>query len=237
MYILIVNEQPLGRSLAAVLVKHGHEVAYVDRSSEYCQRVTAELGCLVIQGADTDLHVLQEAGIERADVVVALLETDIKNIMVGLFAKQHGVPRILANLRQEHYRATYDLAGIGNTFSAYDYLLNELLMSIEEPNVRKVMVLGDGRIEIAAISVPANPSFLGRGLTTLWEHRDYPQGALVLGLLKFQEQSFHLPREQPIISSEDEILVLGSPEYIHQISVILSGGSRGFLAGARSRLP
>ena len=161
MYILIVNEQPLGRSLAAMLVKHGHEVAYVDRSSEHCQMITTELGCLVIQGEETNLRVLQEAGIERADVVVALLETDIKNIMVGLFAKQHGVPRILANLRQEHYRATYELAGIGNTFSAFDYLLNELLMFIEEPNVRKVMTLADGRIEIAAIDVPADSPFLG----------------------------------------------------------------------------
>ncbi len=33
MYILIVNEQPLGRTLAAGLVSHGHEVAYVDEET------------------------------------------------------------------------------------------------------------------------------------------------------------------------------------------------------------
>ena len=125
MYILIVNEQPLGRSLAAALVKNGHEVAYVDEDREFCDMVTSEIGCLVIQGENTNLRVLQEAGLERADAVVALLDKDIKNIMVGLFAKQFGVPQILARMRQEHYKAAYELAGIDEIVSAFDYLLNE----------------------------------------------------------------------------------------------------------------
>ena len=78
MYVLIVNEQPLGRSLAATLVSHGHEVAYIDEEIEYCNMVTSEVGCLVIQGDNTNLRILQEAGIERADVVVALMDEDIK---------------------------------------------------------------------------------------------------------------------------------------------------------------
>jgi len=105
MYILIVNEQPLGRALAASLISNGHEVAYIDRETEYAHMVAAELGCLVIEGEPTNLRILQEAGVERADVVVALLEKDSENIMVGLFARQFRVPRILARLRQQHYKA------------------------------------------------------------------------------------------------------------------------------------
>ncbi len=227
MYVLIVNEQPLGRSLAAALVDHGHEVAYVDEDGEYCNMVTAEVGCLVIQGETTNLRILQEAGIDRADVVVALLNKDIKNIMVGLFAKQFAVPRILARLHQQHYHAAYELAGIDNIFSAFDYLLNELLMAIEEPNVRQVMILGQGEIEIASIDVPDKSPLLERGLHELWEHRKFPAGALILGLLKEQKQTFHLPREQPLVALNDEILALGSADDIHQISLIISGKRQG----------
>lgn len=228
MYVLIVNEQPLGRSLAAALVAHGHEVAYVDEESEFCNMVTVEVGCLVIQGETTNLRILQEAGLERADVVVALMDQDIKNIMVCLFAKQFGVPRILAHLRQQHYRQAYELIGIENIFSAFDYLLNELLMAIEEPNVRQVMFLGKGGIEIAAIDVPANSPFLTRELTSLWEHPKFPHGALILGLLKVEEQAFHLPRERPLIAIDDEILALGSSEDIYQITSILSNKRQRF---------
>jgi len=237
MYIIIVNEQPLGRSLAAALVKNGHEVAYVDEDSEFCNMVTSELGCLVIQGENTNLRVLQEAGLERADVVVSLLDKDIKNIMVGLFAKQFGVPRILARLRQEHYQAAYELAGIHDIVSAFDYLLNEFLMAIEDPNVRQVMALGNGKIEIAAIDVPKNSPFLGQHLSALWEHRNFPKGALIMGLLKAKEQAFLLPREQPTLAAEDEVLALGNDDDIHQISLILSNKRQGLFKEGRFRLP
>lgn len=228
MYILIVNEQPLGRSLAAALVNHGHEVAYVDEETEFCNMVTAEVGCLVIQGETTNLRILQEAGLEQADVVVALMDKDIKNIMVGLFAKQFGVGKILAHLRQQHYRPAYELVGIDNIFSAFDYLLHELIIAIEDPNIRQVMRLGTGEIEIASIDVPGQSPFLNQNLNSLWDHPKFPQGALVLGVLKIEEQAFHLPRERPLIAKDDELLILGSENDIHQIVSILNGKGQRF---------
>lgn len=229
MYILIVNEEPLGRALAAALVESGHEVAYVDEDPEYCNVVATELGCLVIHGEATNIRVLQEAGIERAHVVVSLLEKDIKNIMVGLFARQFQVPNILARLRQEHYQSAYELAGITKIFSGFDYLLNQLLIAIEDPNVRQVMVLGDGHSEIAAIDVPADSPFVGRHINALWEHRDFPPGALLLGVLKRAEQSFHLPRARPLLQADDELLALAPHEDIHRIAGIVTGQRRGLL--------
>jgi trk system potassium uptake protein TrkA len=229
MYILIVNEDPLGRSLAQALVANGHEVAYLDEDPEYCDMVAQELGCLVIQGETTNIRVLREGGIARADVLVALLEKDIENIMVGLFARQYHVPHILALLRQEHYRPAYELAGITNIFSAFDYLLNELLTAIEDPNVRQIMALGDGRVEIAAVDVPDQSPFIGTELQAVWQHRNFPHGVLVLGLLKADEQRFHLPRDGPIVEVDDELLIVASRDDIHRVAHILDKRRAGIL--------
>jgi trk system potassium uptake protein TrkA len=226
MYILIVNEDPLGRALATTLVENGHEVAYIDTNAEYCQLVAAELGCLVIHGETTNIRVLQEAGIERAQVVVTLLEKDIKNIMVGLFARQFGVPHILARLRQEHYQSAYELAGITNIFSGFDFLLNQLLIAIEDPNVRQMMALGNGRIEIASIDVPGDSPFVGKPVNALWEHHSFPEGMLVLGVLKVVDQSFHLPRDQSILQPDDELLALAPHEDIHRLAMMITNRRR-----------
>jgi trk system potassium uptake protein TrkA len=220
-YILIVNADPLGRSLAAALVRHGHEVAYLDEDPEYCNRVATELGCLVIQGETTDIGFLQEAGIERADVVVALLDKDIKNIMVGLFARQFGVPRIMALLGQQHYRAAYELAGIQSVFNAFEFLQNKMLIAIEDPRVKQVMALGSGRIEIASLEMSVDSPLIGRPLPALWEHPHFPDRALVLGILKSDDQTFHLPREKPVVEQDDDVLLLGSPDDVHRIAQIL----------------
>ncbi len=217
MYILIVNEDPLGRSLAAALVERGHEVAYLDREEEYCQMVATELGCLVIQGETTNLRALREAGIERADVLITLLEKDSKNIIVGLFGRQFGVPSILSCLRQKHYQEAYELAGIKNIFSAFDYLFNQILLTIEEPNLRHIMTLGDGHSKIAAIDIPAQSRWVGQPLNTIWEQRNFPRQALILGLLKREQEQFHRSAERPLIAAQDELIALGHQEDLHQL--------------------
>ena len=222
MYILIVNEIPLGRALAAELVKKGHEVAYLDDDEEYCNMVATELGCLTILGETTNLRVLQEGGIERADVLLVLLEKDIKNIIVGLFGRQFQIPRIYARLNQEHYRPAYELAGIENVFSGFHFMLNNLLSVVEDPTVRHVMTLGDGSIEIAGIDIQPGSPFIGKTSSALWSDNRYPQGALVLGVHNNETQVFHPTREQHPLSENDELFVAATHDEIRRIVHILN---------------
>lgn len=226
MYVLIANEDPLGRSLAAALVARGHEVAYLDEDPEYCNMVAAELGCLVIQGETTNVRVLQEAGIQHADVLVAMTKKDIKNILIGLFGRQFQVPHSLALLRQEHYRAAYELAGITEIFSAFDYLLNKLLIAIEDPDVRHVMALGDGKVEIATVAVPPASPLLGQPLAALAAEARFPAEAVLLGVLAAPGPRFHLPQTGPVLSAGDEVLALARTDEIHRIADILHGRRR-----------
>ena len=226
MYVLIINEDPLGRSLAATLVEKGHEVAYLDPEIEYCNLVATQLGCLVIHGETTNINVLREAGIERADVVVALHEKDIKNIMVGIFARQFAVPQIIARLRQQHYASAYELAGIKQVFSAFDFLLNKMLIAIENPHIKQVMKLGNGETEVAALDLAEDSPLIGRSISAIWEHPDYPHKALVLGLIKEQDRVVHLPREQPLVEKGDNLVVVGSPEDVHRISTYINNRRR-----------
>ena len=226
MYILIVNEDPLGRRLAEILVKNGHEVAYLDADVEYCNQIASELGCLTIHGETTNINILQEAGIERADVVIALHQEDIKNIMVGIFARQFSVPKIMARLRQEHYASAYELAGVADVFSEFDFLLNKMLIAIENPHIKQVMRLGNGQTEIASLDLAEDSPLVGQPLSAVWEHPDYPHKALVLGLIKEEDQVVHLPREQPTVEKRDFLIVVGSPEDVHRISAYINNQRR-----------
>ena len=226
MYILIINEDPLGRSLAGILVKNGHEVAYLDADAEYCDQVAAKLGCLVIHGETTNINVLREAGIERADVVIALHQKDIKNIMVGIFAQQFNVPQIMARLRQPHYASAYELAGIAEVFSEFDVLLNKMLIAIENPHIKQVMRLGNGQTEIASLDLAEDSPLVGKPLSMVWEHREYPHKALVLGLIKEQDQVVYLSREQPTVEKGDFLIVVGSPEDVHRIGTYINNQRR-----------
>lgn len=128
----------------------------------------------------------------------------------------------MARLRQEHYRSAYELAGIKQLFSEFDFLLNQMLIVIEEPSVKQVMELGDGHTEIAALVIDNQSPLAGRKVTALWEHPKFPRGALVLGVLRASDQRFLLPRTEPTVQAGDDLLIIGTHDDIHQVSRIVA---------------
>ena len=117
-----------------------------------------------------------------------------------------------------------------NLRNPFDYLRNELLVAIEDPNVHQFMALGDGRIEVIAIEVTKNSPFVGQEISAIWKHPDYPRGALVLGLLKAENQTVYLTKEHPVLEIGDDVLASGPVDDVQAIAqILLAEGRNRFL--------
>ena len=77
MYVVIGGTGSTGGRLAGVLADR-HDVVAIETDEHRCEQLYAELGILVINGSATDIRVLEEAGIERADVACGLMADDVK---------------------------------------------------------------------------------------------------------------------------------------------------------------
>ena len=99
MNILIVGCGKVGSELAALLDSEGHDVSVVDKDEEKFNVFSDDFGGFTISGVPIDQDVLKHAGIENADVVLALTEEDNVNIMVAQLAKEFfKVPRVLIRI-------------------------------------------------------------------------------------------------------------------------------------------
>ncbi|MCS6861241.1 MAG: NAD-binding protein, partial [Abditibacteriales bacterium] len=87
MYIIIVGVGKVGYSLAKDLIDKGHEVTVIEARADRHSRAVNELGCVAILGMGNDPSVLEEAGIERADVLVACTGHDEDNLVISHIAK------------------------------------------------------------------------------------------------------------------------------------------------------
>src|SRR5271168_5496196 len=124
MYAIIAGAGKVGRNLARELVSKDHEVTLIE-SSRTCYLANEEEFEHAIQYGDaSELWVLERAGIQRADLVIAVTGDDEDNILISQVAKEkYGVQRIVARVNNPRNLPHFKMLGIQPAVSATDLIL------------------------------------------------------------------------------------------------------------------
>ena len=117
MKILIVGAGRAGLEVAIQLSRIGHAVTIVDTNPAVTRRAAEQFGLVAVVGDATTAEVLDDASIERMDIVVAMLQRDADNLAVSLLARAAGVERVMVRMRDNAYRLVYANAGIDRVLS------------------------------------------------------------------------------------------------------------------------
>ncbi len=110
MKIIIMGCGRVGARLAALMDEEGHEVTVLDNDTYSFRRLPSSFGGTALFGNGIDEEAQKRAGIEDADMFVALTQGDNRNVMSCQIAKQvFNVPRVMCRiydpLREEMYSA------------------------------------------------------------------------------------------------------------------------------------
>lgn len=110
MKVVILGCGRVGSTLARSLDAEGHHVTVIDRNQQQFQRLGADFGGATVRGTGIDEDVLRRAGIEEADVFVAVTNGDNTSIMASqivqeIFEVPHVVTRIYDPVREQLYRS------------------------------------------------------------------------------------------------------------------------------------
>lgn len=129
-YIIIIGCGRLGGILANTLSLEGHQIVVIDKRERAFDKLSSDFSGFRIIGDATELSILQEAQIERADFVLAATTEDNVNLMVAQVARKiFGVPRVLARIydtaREMIYRE-FDIETISPTHLTADAFLDAL---------------------------------------------------------------------------------------------------------------
>ena len=110
MKVLIMGCGRVGARLASLLDEDGHEVTVLDNDVYSFRRLPSNFGGAALYGNGINEEALKRAGIEEADIFVALTQGDNRNVMSCQIAKHvFNVPRVMCRiydpLREEMYAA------------------------------------------------------------------------------------------------------------------------------------
>ncbi len=124
MYVIVVGAGKVGWNLARELLGKGHEVTLIESERRRYLIVEQELEHAVQYGDATELWVLERAGIQRADLVIAVTGDDEDNMLICQVAKEKYLcQRIVARVNNPRNLQHFKLLGIRPAVSATDLIL------------------------------------------------------------------------------------------------------------------
>lgn len=214
MRIIVAGAGVTGYLLLKMLVAKKHDVVVIDVDREVCEEVYAETGAMTIHGSATDIRTLEKAGTQNSDVVLCLVRHDSDNIAISILAKSLGVRSIIALLRKPEYEAAYKSAGVTTLISLTDLLLHQLMMEIEQPNVKSIMPLGGGKAEIYAVEIPPGAKSIGMTVREITEQTGFPKECVFVGIYHEDSDIFCIPRGDHDLKEWDTVFLVSNGQFI-----------------------
>ena len=206
MYILIVGGGKVGSNLASTLMKMGHEVTLIEGDRNRYALLEEKFEHVVRPGDATELFVLERAGVERADLVVAVTGDDEDNILICQVAKEkYGCQRIVARVNNPRNLQHFKLLGIQPAVSATDLILRLIEHEVPEYGLVQLLALEEEHLEIIELEVGEGSAAAGARVADV----RLPDGSLIISVLR--GGAGFVPKSDSVIEAGDQVLLILDP--------------------------
>jgi trk system potassium uptake protein TrkA len=168
MYIIIVGGGKVGYYLAKSLLQDEHEVLIIEKDKRKGDIISTDLGAVILRGDGTDSGVMEEAGMARAELAIAVTGDDEDNLMICQMAKKKfDVKRTIARINNPKNEHIFKLLGIDNTVSVTDLILAQIEREIPAQSLVHLLTLREAGISFVEAKVPADSLVVGKPLRSL----------------------------------------------------------------------
>jgi trk system potassium uptake protein TrkA len=217
MYVIIVGAGKVGLNLARELIDKEHEVTLLEADRRRYLVVESELGHVVQYGDATELWVLERAGVQRTDLVIAVTGDDEDNMLVCQVAKEkYECERVIARVNNPRNLQHFKLLGIQPVVSATDLILRLIEHEVPRYGLVHLLALEEERLEIIELEVQAGAPAAGRRVVEV----DLPEGSLVISVLR--DGRGFVPTPETVIESGDQVLLVLDAGLEEQITPVFS---------------
>lgn len=220
MYIIIVGGGKVGYYLTKHLLQAGHEVVVIEKNPKKVEQIVNDLGAVAIQGDGSDAGPMLEAGMNRADIVVAVTGDDEDNLIVCQMAKKKfGVKRTIARINNPKNEHIFSVLGIDTTVSYVDALVAQIEREIPAHALVHLLTLRDvGASFIEAQVLPNSPA-VNRRMSEL----SLPDNCLIA--LVIRDGRAIIPNGNTILHAGDDVVAVTALEQKDVLDRLFRGES------------
>ena len=223
MYVIICGAGKVGWNLARELLAKDQEVTLIESDRRRYLTVEEELEHAVQYGDATELWILERAGIQRADLVIAVTGDDEDNMLICQVAREKYLcQRIVARVNNPRNLQHFKLLGIQPAVSATDLILRLIEHEVPQYGLVHLLALEEERLEIIELEVSDGAPAAGKRVSEV----SLPEGSLIISVLPKGGGGF-VPKPDTVIETGDEVLLILDPGLEGAITAQFSPNGRG----------
>ena len=219
MKTIIVGAGKVGFSIAQILSYENQDVIVIEKNNERRQIVEAQLDVQAIHGNGASIATLKAAGIEDAQLLVAVTEFDELNMVACLLGKKLGVKKTVARVRNPQYIEDAEVSakslGIDLVINP-EWVTAEMIAKLAEiPEAINVDYYADGRVQLLELQLSLDSPVVYKKLKDI----SFPKPNLIIAILR--NGKMIIPRGNDQLKPYDYVFVLAETENMVAIENVL----------------
>ncbi|GAB6945689.1 potassium channel family protein [Vulcanisaeta sp. JCM 14467] len=214
---IIIGANNVGINVAKTLMDR-YDVVIVDSNDEACSRAfkTLKSSALVYRGDPTSEDVLNEVGIDKAELFLALSDNDELNYRACSIARGKGVPLIIARVNNRDNVDLFRELNV-NAIIVEDLVSNNVSTLIMGSNVRSQFTDPSTNLKFAIVRVNTDSQLIGKSINDVIDNYgvSIPYVITSNGITKSSNDH--------VIESNDELVIVGPSEDVDKLISELGG--------------
>jgi trk system potassium uptake protein len=217
MRVAIAGAGNVGRSIAVELLQSGHEVLLIDKEAHRIGIEELPRAEWLLADA-CEISALDEAGLQRCNVVIAATGDDKVNLVVSLLAKtEYGVPRVVARVNHPKNEWLYnDAWGVDVAVSTPRLMSALVEEAVSVGDLVRLLRFSQGDANLVELTLPADAPHVGTPISAV----DWPDNTALVAVLR--GGSVLVPNPENLLEAGDELLFVAAPDCEQQLEELFS---------------
>jgi len=190
----------------------------IEQNPERARQIAEELPRTTVMESDaTDIEFLEREHVGDADIVVAALASDEKNLLVSLLARRLGTERTVAIIDTPSYVELFEAVGIDVAINPRDVVAEEITQLTQSGVAENVALIETDKAEVIEIEVTTESVLAGRPIRE--SIAELPDGVVIGAITRKNE--FVTPRGDTEIQAGDHVVVFVDADAIDETTAKL----------------
>jgi trk system potassium uptake protein TrkA len=213
--VVVVGGGELGFQVTRLFEEHGYHPQLIEQDEDRARELAEQLpNTTVLQSDATDADFLTQEHVDEADVVVAALESDEKNLLVSLLAERIGVDRTIAVVNQVQYTDLFETVGVDTAVNPREETAEEIVRFTRNNRTEKIVMLEHDRAEVIEIEIDGESVLAGQRIVDAV--KDLPAGVVVGAISRGGE--LVTPRGDTTVEVGDHVVLFVDSTVIDEVS-------------------